>query len=82
MSVLPVVAGTWILVALVPVFTRALGRRAGWLIAAGMVVAAGGLTISWSSDARTAVLPWIPEIGVALRLRLDGLSFVLALVAL
>lgn len=62
---------------------QTLGRRTGWVIAAGLallgIVLAG---IAWSTPGLRADVPWLPSLGVALRLRLDGLAVVFALVVL
>ena len=69
-----------------PLLTRALGRNAGYVLAAGFLAVAGLLlahaptvlddrTVDWSAE-------WIPSLGVSLALRLDGVSLVFSLVAL
>ncbi|MDO5499281.1 MAG: DUF4040 family protein [Propionibacteriaceae bacterium] len=64
----------------------ALGRRAGWIAAAGLLVGAGVLVRAWqgrgAADSVTEVWPWLPSFDVALRLRLDGLSFAFGLIVL
>ncbi len=69
-----------------PLLARRLGRRTGYVLAAGFlavsalllselgVVLDGGAP-EWSTD-------WLPSLGVSLALRLDGVSMVFALVAL
>lgn len=48
-----------------------------------MLLLAAVLVSVWVAEGASRVaVPWIPQIGVAFQLRLDGLSFVLALVAL
>ncbi|GMA41617.1 proton-conducting transporter membrane subunit [Mobilicoccus caccae] len=63
-----------------------MGRAAGWIVAAGMLAVAGGLTSVWlgrgETSAVTESVPWIPAIGVSLALRLDGLSFFFGLLVL
>ncbi|ROR72228.1 DUF4040 family protein [Bogoriella caseilytica] len=69
------------IVAIAPVLGARMGRAAGWPLAAAM----GGLTalIAFQypgADAVTESLAWLPTLGVDLSLRLDGLSFLFALV--
>ncbi|UFU02949.1 DUF4040 family protein [Ruania suaedae] len=66
-----------------PFLTRAVGRRAGWILALPLLVAAA--LIVGTSDLGTPVaqeIPWIPQLGVDLALRLDGLSLAFALLVL
>ena len=75
-----------VVVALTPLLTRALGRRAGWPLAVAYLGAAallvpvaravlGGEAPSWSRE-------WMPSLGVSLALRADGLGIVFAAIAL
>lgn len=83
MTLLATLAAAWGLVVLAPVLTRTLGHRAGWPLAAGLLAVLALLVHLRSAgpDVR-AVVPWMPAIDVALRLRLDGLAFLFALVVL
>nr|WP_272905399.1 DUF4040 family protein [Sediminivirga luteola] len=81
MSLILALAGGLVLFA--AVMARVLGRRAGWPIAAGMgALAAAVAARAPGSGAVTETVSWIPTIDVALRLRLDGLSFLFALLVL
>ncbi|EFQ81945.1 putative monovalent cation/H+ antiporter subunit A [Aeromicrobium marinum DSM 15272] len=83
MSLIAVLALVAALVAVAPVAVRLLGRAAGWPLAGGLLVAAGALVQQYPGGGRvTDSAAWIPSIDVALRLRLDGLSFLFALVVL
>ncbi|MCO7219600.1 hydrogen gas-evolving membrane-bound hydrogenase subunit E [Klenkia sp. PcliD-1-E] len=86
MSLLVCLAVLGGLAACAPLLTRALGRNAGYALAAGFLAVAGVLaahapvvladrTVDWDVE-------WIPELGVSLALRLDGVSLVFSLVAL
>ncbi|BBF99001.1 MULTISPECIES: hydrogen gas-evolving membrane-bound hydrogenase subunit E [Pseudonocardia] len=84
MSLLPVLVTAWVLVLLVPVLAVRLGPRTGWVAAAVLgaltvVVAAGPAS---SPEPVDEVLPWIPALEVMLRLRMDGLGALFALVVL
>lgn len=84
MALITVVAATGGLAMLAPVVVAHWGRRAGWLFAAGLSTAALVLAFLYPRDgaAVTAVVPWMAPIDVALRLRLDGLSLLFALLVL
>lgn len=83
MSLVLAVASAWLLVPLAPVAVRLCGRYAGWPLALGMMFPLAVLI-----GLRTGVgdvsqsVPWIPALDVALRLRLDGLSFLFVLLIL
>lgn len=66
--------------------TRAMGRRACWVIAGLYLVAAGTLTPVAADVMRgetpTWSTPWVPSLHVDLALRADGLSIVFAALAL
>ncbi|MEV1294292.1 hydrogen gas-evolving membrane-bound hydrogenase subunit E [Pseudonocardia sp. NPDC049635] len=84
MSLFPVLVTAWALVLLVPVLAGRLGPLAGWAGAAGLgvltvVVAAGPAS---SPEPVTEVLPWIPALDVMVRLRMDGLAALFALLVL
>lgn len=73
--------------ALVPLAWAAgnhVGRRAGWLLAAGFTALAGMVLWLWARCPQpiTAEHRWLPSLDVSLRLRLDGLGLVFALVVL
>lgn len=74
------------LAALIPAATRILGRNVGYLAAAvfaglGTWFATLGPTVL-AGDARTEIIEWLPAIDVALRLRLDALGWLFALIVL
>ncbi|WP_420176585.1 hydrogen gas-evolving membrane-bound hydrogenase subunit E [Luteococcus sp. OSA5] len=59
------------------------GRQAGWLMSAGLAVAAG--VVGWLAVTQPGLawdIPWIPQLGVSLALRLDGLAVLFTLVVL
>ncbi|QKW13366.1 hydrogen gas-evolving membrane-bound hydrogenase subunit E [Verrucosispora sp. NA02020] len=70
-------------VPLVPVLTRLLGRQAGWALGGGLLLAVGVL-IQAGAGTRTVseTVSWMPTVDVALRLRLDGLSMLFAVLVL
>ena len=68
-------------VAAVPA-SRALGRDAGWVLAAPLLAAVGVLVAAWTGGVRTEHHPWIPAVGVDLDLRLNGLALVFAMIVL
>lgn len=83
MSLVLAVASAWLLVPLAPVFVRLFGRYAGWPLALGMLFPLGvliGLRTGVGDVSQT--VPWIPALDVALRLRMDGLSFLFVLLIL
>lgn len=76
MTLLGLLIGGWLLTALAPLFARWLGHRAGWPLAAGLLVlAAMAFVLGYDANVEQSV-PWIPSLDIALRLRLDGLSMV------
>lgn len=83
MSVILAVALVWGLVLSSPLLVRVFGRHVGLPLAAGLLAVAGVVVVTHlgQGDVREAV-PWIPAIDVALRLRLDGLSYMFSLVVL
>ena len=67
-----------------PLADRLLGRDAGWLLAAVLLALAGvvlSLAPSVLADGHTpeSVLPWMPQIGVGLSLRMDGVGWLFTL---
>lgn len=70
--------------ALSPMVSRGVGRSAGWVLAIPLLVAAG-LAIAARpapGEPEDRFLPWMPTLDVGLALRLDGLSFLFALIVL
>lgn len=69
-----------------PFLDRFLGRRAGWLVGAVFAVLAVALLPAaaqvLAGDVVTWEHPWIPALGIDLRLRLDGLALLFTLVVL
>ncbi|MEI2776164.1 MAG: hydrogen gas-evolving membrane-bound hydrogenase subunit E [Tetrasphaera sp.] len=63
-----------------------LGPRAGWVLAAGLAALAGGVAWLWESPragpGHGERYAWLPSLDVAIRLRLDGLGLLFALVVL
>ncbi len=62
-----------------------LGRRAGWIAAAGLAGTAAVVLAAWAGrDGGTVIqsVPWMPSLAIDLRLRLDGLALVFTLVVL
>ena len=80
--ILPIVFGlTFVWAALAPLMASWWGRRAGWPLAAGLVGLAVALAAGTGGDLATE-LPWLPTLDVALRLRVDGLSMLFAMLVL
>ena len=81
--VLPVAVGFGFLVAfLAPVLYSRLRERTGWWLAVyplGVALLAGGLLLSSSGRSVEWEQPWVPELGVALSFRADGLSLLFVL---
>ncbi|MDQ0425641.1 hydrogen gas-evolving membrane-bound hydrogenase subunit E [Cellulomonas iranensis] len=83
MSLVALVAGAWALVAVTPALARLIGPRAGWVVAAGLTALAVALVqLRTSAGDVTESVAWIPAVDVALRLRLDGLGFLFAMLVL
>ncbi|MCG7418306.1 DUF4040 family protein [Microbacterium sp. ACRRU] len=83
MSLLGVVGLAWLTTLVAPFATRYLRRFAGWAIAVALT-AVLALLLSVHAimgDARE-IWPWVPSADIALRLRLDGLSLLFAVVVL
>jgi multicomponent Na+:H+ antiporter subunit A len=86
-SLIAILASTLAVVAVTMVATRLIGRNAGWLAAAGLgtlaaIVATRVPEVLVGSSAVREVVPWIPTLDVALRLRLDGLSALFLIIVL
>ncbi|WP_431796060.1 DUF4040 family protein [Microbacterium enclense] len=83
MTLLGVVGLAWATALVAPLATRYLRRFAGWAIAA-LLVAVLGLLLSVHAAVGDAaeVWPWVPSADIALRLRIDGLGFLFAVVVL
>jgi multicomponent Na+:H+ antiporter subunit A len=86
-SLIAILASTLAVVAVTMVATRLIGRNAGWLAAAGLgtlaaIVATRVPEVLVGSSAVREVVPWIPSLDVALRLRLDGLSALFLIIVL
>ncbi len=72
-----------LLALLAPVVAALLGPRAGWVLGGGLAaLTAAAASMYPGSSVRAESLSWIPSIDVALRLELDGLSYLFALVVL
>lgn len=73
-------------VVVTPVLTRLLGRNTGWPLAAlylgAWVVLLPAIRAVLAGDTPTWSVPWVPELGVALAFRADGLGVVFASIAL
>ena len=83
MSLLLVLCAAWLLVVLVAVAAPLLGRRVGWFAAAALTALAAVTAMLWAGGGpAAATVPWIPSLDVALRLRLDGLGALFAVVVL
>lgn len=71
---------------LTPLLDRVLGRNAGWPLAAlfvGLLVPVLGAGPGvWDGQTRVEVVPWMPAIDVALRLRMDGTSWLFTVLVL
>lgn len=83
MILVAAVAACWLLVALSPLIVRLTGRFAGWPLAGGLLAVLGIVLAAGSGgpEVRESV-PWIPALDIALRLRLDGLALLFAVVVL
>jgi multicomponent Na+:H+ antiporter subunit A len=69
-----------------PFLSRALGRDAGYVLAAGMLAAAGLVAVAspaaLDGGATTQTYPWVPSLGVELSLRLDAVALVFDILVL
>ncbi|MEE6282095.1 DUF4040 family protein [Georgenia sp. MJ170] len=72
---------------LTPVLDRLLGRAAGWVLAGAFVamlvpvLAAGGRILA-GGETLEQVVAWMPEIGVELHLRMDGIAWLFTVLVL
>ena len=89
MTLVVVLGLTALLVPLAWWLGNVMGRSAGWPMAAALLGSAGALTAVWTDAtgeggerAVSQVLPWMPDIGVALALRMDGLSYFFGMLVL
>lgn len=65
-----------------PVLARRMGRNAGWPLAGALLVCAALLGLAVSTGDSEQVFEWMPTLGVALALRVDGLSLLFGLLVL
>jgi multicomponent Na+:H+ antiporter subunit A len=74
------------LTVLAPILARLLGRDAGYVLAGGFVAVAGLLGTAGpevlAGETPTASWPWLPQLGVSLTLRLDGLTALFCILVL
>ena len=75
-------AAAGLLAVLAPFLGRVLGREAGWPLAAGLAALGTWLLVAVPPDGRSVSVDWIPTLDVAVRLRLDGLSLMFAILVL
>ena len=83
MTLLSVVALAWLTALAAPLATRYLRRFAGWAIA-GLLATVLALLVARHGAMGDAseVWPWVPSADIALRLRIDGLGLLFAVVVL
>ena len=75
MSLLHVLVAVTLVVAIAPVLARALGRAAGWVLAAALLGCAGMVvSLHTPGERLEQVVPWIPSADIMLSLRLDGVD--------
>jgi multicomponent Na+:H+ antiporter subunit A len=81
-----VVGAVFVLAAITPLLTRALGRNAGYLGAVALAAAAVAITVHaptiLAGDPVTDTLAWLPAVGLDLSLRLDAIGLLFALIVL
>lgn len=82
-SLLAVVGAAWGSVLLAPLAVRVLHRFAGWALAGFLLLVLGALLSVYAviGDASEST-PWIPAADVVLRLRIDGLGLLFAVIVL
>ncbi|HRF49684.1 MAG TPA: proton-conducting transporter membrane subunit, partial [Anaerolineales bacterium] len=80
---LAAIGSGFILASLAPALTPRLGRWAGWVLAGLPAAIVLLLIVQWpvvaGGRAIVEAYPWVPELGVSLSLRLDGLGLLFAL---
>ncbi|WP_405415799.1 proton-conducting transporter membrane subunit [Pseudonocardia alni] len=81
MSLFCVLAALWLLVPAVAVLANRVGARGGWL-AVVVLTALTAVVATGGPGTRTEAVPWIPSLEIALRLRVDGLGWLFALLVL
>ncbi|NJP64856.1 DUF4040 family protein [Streptomyces spiramenti] len=83
MTLVLLLAASGTLAALAPAVARPLGGRAGWFVGAALASLTAALfALRPAEGALTAAVEWIPTADISLRLQLDGLSFLFAMVVL
>ncbi|MEX2549750.1 MAG: hydrogen gas-evolving membrane-bound hydrogenase subunit E [Nitriliruptoraceae bacterium] len=86
MSLFLPLAAVFVLAAVLPPVTRALGRNAGYLAAAVLLACAGWLSVPTADvlagQPATETVEWLPAVGVELALRLDALGLLFAWIVL
>ncbi|MFX4291001.1 DUF4040 family protein [Streptomyces bohaiensis] len=83
MTLMMLLAASATLAALAPAVARPWGGRAGWFVAAGLAALTAVLVALRPTDGSLSEsVAWIPAADISLRLQLDGLSFLFALVVL
>ena len=86
-SLTGILVATLAVLAITAVATLLIGRAAGWIAAAGLAALAVmvGIRVPEVLDAAGVVrevVPWMPTLDIALRLRLDGLSALFLIIVL
>lgn len=86
MNLLGILGLAALLVPAVWALGQRMGRGAGWGGAAGLLGVAALLTAAWTGRGDAPVVehltPWIPQIGVNVALRLDGLGYLFGMLVL
>ncbi len=86
MSLLLPLAAVFVLAAVLPLITRSIGRNAGYLGAAVLLLCAGWLSAPTvdvlAGQPVTDTVEWLPAVGVALALRLDALALLFVWIVL
>lgn len=86
MTLLALLAGALVIVAVTAVVSAAVGRAAGYVAAAGLAALAAFVAALSpavvAGDVLRESVPWLPTLDVAVRLRLDGLAVVFLLIVL
>jgi len=86
-TLIALLGATLAIVAVTVIATRVIGRDAGWIAAVGLAALAGVVATRVPEIVNSAavvreVVPWIPTLDIALRLRLDGLSALFLIIVL